>query len=193
MGTAIAACDRLRTALGCAVLVIHHTRRDGANERGSTALRGAADTMLAVTVADDVITLACDKQRDAAPFDSLRLRLLEVGSSVVLVPSDASPQPGRLTSKARMMLVTLVELCDADKPPTYSKWLKAVDCPESTFIAGLKTLKDGGWVTKQPGKRGVTTYSATDKSRTAVAPHHTNEAPNAASGARSKHHTKHHP
>ena len=99
----------------------------------------------------------------------------------------------RLTSKARMMLVTLVELCDADKPPTYSKWLKAVDCPESTFIAGLKTLKDGGWVTKQPGKRGVTTYSATDKSRTAVAPHHTNEAPNAASGARSKHHTKHHP
>jgi hypothetical protein len=188
MGTAIAACDRLRTALDCAVLLIHHTRRDGANERGSTALRGAADTMLAVTVADDVVTLACDKQRDAAPFDSLRLRLLEVGSSVVLVLSDASSQPGRLTSRARVMLVALVELCDAYKPPTFTQWLAAVDCPKgtfpkSTFLACLKTLKAGDWVTQQPGKR---TFIATDKGRTAVGPDQTNSGPIGPTGPRSK-------
>jgi hypothetical protein len=188
MGTAIAACDRLRTSLNCAVLLVHHTRRDGANERGSTALRGAADTMLAVTVADDIVTLACDKQRDAAPFDSLRLRLLEVGSSVVLVPSDASPQPGRLTSRARVMLVALVELCDAYKPPTFTQWLAAVDCPKgtfpkSTFIGCLKTLKAGDWVTQQPGK---STFIATDKGRAAVGPDQTNSGPIGPTGPRSK-------
>jgi hypothetical protein len=189
MGTAIAACDRLRTSFDCAVLLVHHSRRDGANERGSTALRGAADTMLAVTVADDVITLTCEKQRDGAPFTPLRLQLLPVAESVVLVPSDASPLLGRLTSRARSMLVALLELSDAGVPATYSRWLKAADCPESSFIAGLKTLRDGDWVTKPQGTR--TTYSATDKGRTAVAPHHTKKAPTGETGAKVKapHHT----
>lgn len=41
----VAACDRLRTAYGCAVMGLHHTSRAG-NMRGSTVLSGAGDFIM---------------------------------------------------------------------------------------------------------------------------------------------------
>jgi hypothetical protein len=194
IGIAVAACDRIRTALACAVVLVHHSRLDATRERGSTALRGAADTMLAMAQDSGdatLVTLSCEKQRDAPEFAPQRLRLLEVGSSVVLVPSDTSPAPERLTGKARTLLEKLVHLFDADDPPTFSRWLAAVmPFAESTFIATTKKLCTDGYVEKRKHKRGPR-YAVTAKGRAAVAPHHTNEAPIAASGARSQapHHT----
>jgi len=49
MGSFVGAIDHLRHEYGAAVLAIHHARLDGDRERGSTALRGGLDTMLAIT------------------------------------------------------------------------------------------------------------------------------------------------
>ena len=46
MGEIVAGIDALRREHNAAVLVIHHTRKDGNSERGSSALRGAADVMI---------------------------------------------------------------------------------------------------------------------------------------------------
>jgi predicted transcriptional regulator/energy-coupling factor transporter ATP-binding protein EcfA2 len=54
MGEFIAAVDNIRTALDCAVLVVHHTGKNG-DMRGSSALYGAADSVLAQSMQNGVI------------------------------------------------------------------------------------------------------------------------------------------
>jgi large subunit ribosomal protein L18 len=50
---------------GAAVLIVHHTGRSEQTERGSSALRAAADTMLKLVREDGQATLICDKQKDS--------------------------------------------------------------------------------------------------------------------------------
>ena len=56
-----------RRETGAANIWITHTRADERRERGSSALRGAADTMISMLPTDDVVSLRCDKQKDAEP------------------------------------------------------------------------------------------------------------------------------
>ena len=48
MGLAIAAAERIASEVGGAVLLVHHTGKDGKTVRGSSVLRAAAETMLFV-------------------------------------------------------------------------------------------------------------------------------------------------
>src|SRR5690242_10778274 len=74
MGKAIKVCDELRARTGCAVMVVHHTRKDGSVERGSTVLRGAADTLLMLKEESrGILTLSCEKQKDADAFEPISL------------------------------------------------------------------------------------------------------------------------
>lgn len=79
MGRFIAGVDRLRRDFGATVIVVHHTRLDAGRERGSTAFRGAADTMVYVKKdsAGD-ITISCNKQKDSEEFSSILVRLKAV-------------------------------------------------------------------------------------------------------------------
>ena len=45
MGKALHACRWIANELGCAVILVHHTNKTGGMERGSSALRGAMDTV----------------------------------------------------------------------------------------------------------------------------------------------------
>lgn len=68
MGMFVAGCERIRRELSAAVLVVHHSNKGGIQERGSIALRGAADVMIKQTLDDDLIVTECDKMKDAEPF-----------------------------------------------------------------------------------------------------------------------------
>lgn len=93
MSRAVAACDAVREASGSAVMLVHHTGKDGSNYRGSSAIEGAADTMLHLARKDDgSIELRCTKQKDAEEFDAIPLDLRSVGPSAVLVEG-TSVQP----------------------------------------------------------------------------------------------------
>lgn len=92
MGQVIQAADALRQAFDCAVLVIHHTGKKENSERGSSALRGAADTMIEVKSTCSGMTLTCTKQKDAPEFPPIHLQM----QSIILDNDD--PNQERQTS-----------------------------------------------------------------------------------------------
>ena len=77
MGRFIAGVDRVRKEMDSTVIIVHHTRLGADRERGSTAFRGAADTMIHVQRPDkhEPIVLSCDKQKDAEEFEDLAVQL----------------------------------------------------------------------------------------------------------------------
>ena len=87
MGLLVEHTDRVRHRVGCAFMWVHHTNRVGSHERGSSALRGACDTMLRLS---DKRVLTCDKQRDGKEFHRLRLRLEPCHGSCVMA---VAPEP----------------------------------------------------------------------------------------------------
>jgi hypothetical protein len=98
MGRLVQAIACLQRNTGAAVLLIHHcgkpneTYRNKPPERGSSALRGAAECMIRVerTKTDRAIVLVNDKMRDAAEFPPLALWMNLV---TVVDVVDASGQP----------------------------------------------------------------------------------------------------
>ena len=86
MGRFVAGIDILRQEFGCTVMVVHHTNAGGTRERGNTAFRGAADTMIRIEKTDNAISLICDKQKDAAHFDDhlFELTVIAAADSCVL-------------------------------------------------------------------------------------------------------------
>ena len=93
MGQFVDRVERLRAATKACVLIVHHTTRGSSHLRGSTALEGAASTIVVAVKDGDQIRLTSDpdeggKSKDVAPFDPLTLRLIPTGSSVILAPVD---------------------------------------------------------------------------------------------------------
>jgi hypothetical protein len=82
MGRFIAACDRIRLGTGSAVLVVHHSGKNSkAGARGSSALKGAADTVIEVEKRDAGRVAKVEKQKDGVDgveigFD---LEIVELG------------------------------------------------------------------------------------------------------------------
>ncbi len=94
MGHVVEGFDRLKRETGATVLVLHHSRKSGGSvERGSSALRGAADVMIQCEAMGEGkligVKLECSKMKDAEPFDAIyasldRIKLPEGGTSLVL-------------------------------------------------------------------------------------------------------------
>src|SRR5690606_22901490 len=70
MGILLRSCRALTYNLSASVLLVHHLGKTGVRERGSSALRGNADTMIQVNPADDVISVECSKTKDEKPFET---------------------------------------------------------------------------------------------------------------------------
>jgi hypothetical protein len=124
MGRFIQGADHIRRETGAATIVVHHTGLKGGRERGSTALRGAADTTLLVRGnKSGQVDLQCLKQKEAAPFKNLSFQLRECAGSCVLVPNsvNASASPAQhLTAPEQAAFDFL-----AQRGPigaTYSEW-----------------------------------------------------------------------
>ncbi len=90
VGHVVRTLDSIRAEYGTSSLILHHTNVAGDRERGSTALRGAADAMWKVTGDFDGFTLSCDKLKDGEYPGESRHRFRQVGQSVVLHPSTSS-------------------------------------------------------------------------------------------------------
>jgi hypothetical protein len=100
IGKAICAIDELKHKFSATVLVVHHTGKDGGPERGSSALRGAADAMIkcrAKSSDPHVVFLDCDKMKDAEPFRPKAIKLEKVQisattSSLAVTSSSDAPE-----------------------------------------------------------------------------------------------------
>jgi len=106
MGLLVEACNAIRKRTGAAVLLIHHTGKDKELERGSSALRAAADSMLKVTRGEPLegaegrARVTVEKRKDGAGEADLEFDLwkvdLEPRADGVAV-SSLSPSPATVT------------------------------------------------------------------------------------------------
>jgi len=142
---AIVNAQRLRDALNATVVLAHHTNAGGSRERGHSAIRGAMDTMLALAPADDIVKFECNKQRNAAPFNAITLKLTEgKGGCLFRLASDVAVTVD-LTTNQRKVLDCLKE--NFATGATKAEWRNSCqDVAERTFHRACKNLQDLGLV-----------------------------------------------
>jgi hypothetical protein len=145
VGRVIAASDRIRRATDAAVLIVHHTGKDGLSERGSSALRGAADTMFSLKGEDGVLELECTKQKDALPVTVQQLRLRPIGASCTIEPREGTAEPQGLTRSQRTLLETLKD-CQGDDGSSNTALVRASGLPERTANRALKVVREARYV-----------------------------------------------
>jgi hypothetical protein len=124
MGAYIAACDRIREALDCAVIIIHHCGIQGTRPRGHTSLTGAADAQLAFSRdRNSNVEMRVEYMKDGGSEGEVvvsSLQSVEVGvdaddlpiTSCVVVPAvavEAGPRVRKLPANQGTMLALLRE------------------------------------------------------------------------------------
>lgn len=147
MGVWVAQLERLRAATGACVLVVHHQGRNGEHMRGSTAMEGAATTIIQVSKDEELVTVRCLKQKDAPEFDDIHLRLVPYADSAVLALTDGR-RTGSATSQARRWLTAWEEMHGGD-PVSISVLTKSGVVSETTFHRTKLALIDEGAVERK--------------------------------------------
>lgn len=148
MTAAMVHAQRWRTSLKATVLLNHHTNATGSRERGHTAMRGAADFMIALTPVDDVVHVESSKQRNGPAFTTITLRLVPGpdGEGVVFRAASDVMADGTLSAAQAKVLAVLRETFGAEGA-TKSEWQRTChDIAERTFHRAAKVLEEQGYV-----------------------------------------------
>ena len=169
MSAFIRGCDAVKHHTGCGLLAIHHAGKDasrGINSmRGSSALAGAADTVLAVGKAESIVALSMDKQKDAEPMDKITFEMTPVAllddTSIVMKPIEAQGSTKKQNLSARQQHAfqslqnTLIKL--TTDALSVSQWHEAHKVKSPDLTPGQRKdarqgLQDKGVVTVHEGK-----------------------------------------
>jgi hypothetical protein len=155
VGRAIAACDLIRRETGATVGLIHHMGKSGEAERGSSALRGAADTMLKLTDTGGDLRLEADKQKDMVPADPLTLRVVPMANSgsVTLRLAREVLSAGELSDQQKRALHALREGFGPEGA-TIREWESVSRVPPATLYPAARKLLARGLV-RQDKKRWI--------------------------------------
>jgi hypothetical protein len=133
VGRAIRSIDQIRAATGAAVLLIHHTRLDGDRERGSTALRGAADVMIQAKADNGSVTLSCEKMKDAELFTAITRAMVSSAQSLVMSRSDQLIPQGEILTQNERLGLTSLSLDFLAEGATFTEWQTACGVPRGSF------------------------------------------------------------
>jgi AAA domain-containing protein len=153
MGGAVLAIDRIRNVTGAAVLVVHHTGRNGEKPRGHSSLDAAVDSMFYIKEEGGVRLLECTKQRDAEPVPIQRLRLVPQGASCVIEPVEG--EVVGLSATDRRLLQAHKEV-SLDGETNSTAWLDSSGVSKATYHRSLKRLIEGGFVRKRARRYSLT-------------------------------------
>lgn len=164
MGLFIAGADRIRTATGSTVLLVHHAGKDG-KMRGSTALPGAMDAVIETNKpTEGFLTLSCGKAKDMAPFEELGFvsRVVELPemnpetgrpfTSLVFELDASGPKKPEMSASAGEFLEVLAGLGGC---ASYSEWEvenKKRGLKTGSFFRHFATLRDAGLIQKEGTK-----------------------------------------
>lgn len=165
MGRIIMACRSLQREAHCAVVLVHHTNKGGTVERGSGALRGAADSMIRVTGDDDLILIDSTKSKDTAAFETRYMKMIPVliglDESRVLVRAEAVDKNAtdKLSKQQRIVLETLALEVFLDDGASASDLSETTDIGRGALYRLLSRLM-GMKLVEQPVARG--NYKITD-------------------------------
>jgi len=159
-GLLIEQCNEIQRRCGLAVLAVAHSGKDSSRGlRGSSAVLGGADTVLAMTGGDGIAALKMEKQKDAESAQPMNFQLVPIslveGSSAVLVPTEYKPRgkhEKRLSGAQKLALKALRNVCaERGQKVTISSWhaAHAADCPDtpkSTASTARNKLVEDGFV-----------------------------------------------
>lgn len=164
MKTIVEGCKRMIVELGCAVLVVHHTNKEGKVERGNASFRNACDTVIRLSLLDDVIKVEHQKSKDKAlPAPEYYRRVVvdlgykdalgEPVTSVVLEPSDKVIADTGLTIKQRAVL----EAIAVEPGASVSDLAEIVETSRGAVTNILRTLTHSGYLSAWDGKQRAVT------------------------------------
>lgn len=157
---------RLKRELGCSVLFIHHTRKDGDAERGSVSIRGSVDTHAEVRDSEDGgRELACVKQKDFDEFSPLKFDLKVVGDSCVILAHDPNIPTKGLTPRQRDVLRSLAMF---GKGATSAEWQTSANVPARTFYLARSAMVAAGFASETERGNSMR-YTVTEAGRIALA------------------------
>lgn len=147
--TAMVHAQKLRNDLDVTVILVHHTNAAGSRERGHSAMRGAADFMLAMVPSDDVVAVEASKQRNGESGKELfKLKLVPLPDGegcVFRLASDVLPSATMTAAQAKIYAV----LRDSFGPDgaTKTEWQRCcTDVADRTFYHAAKKLAESGYV-----------------------------------------------
>ncbi len=146
MGMFVAAADTVRTVCRACVLVVHHEGRQGDNLRGSSALEGAATTVVRSTKDGALVRLDCRKQKDAAEFAPILARLKVEGDGVHLSHDPVELIGISTESQSRLIEVLRDSFGTTGASPTQLREESGV--AKTSFYRALNLLVSRGAVVK---------------------------------------------
>lgn len=179
MGVVVDHIELIRHQTGAAVAPVHHSGKNGQSYRGSSALFGAAYTVIELKNDDGVITVVSEKAKNTPKFAPRRLSLIQVSTgretpdgdaetSCVLIPSEQVYTPrDALTDQQRQILEFLALDTFAECGAKSAVIQRATGMPEASLYRRLSALKRKDFIDQ--GQRGDP-FTITDAGRQAVAP-----------------------
>lgn len=170
VGEFIEQARRLQVRTGATVCIVHHSAKKkgqrAPEERGSSALRGAMDTIIRLAKdKGDAIRIDCEKMKDSEEFDPifLRMKVVEIEgtdlTSCVLVSADADADDGAPSAECFDALRALLAFKDGCAQS--GDWWRAIptpnheELPETTFHRRRRALVEAGYVEPVEGQRGA--------------------------------------
>jgi hypothetical protein len=147
MGKFVHSLELLRMYSKATMLIVHHEPRNGENLRGSTALEGAANTIIRVSKDGDLVTLSNPKQKDSVEREPMNLALEARGESAVLVRSGIAHRKAAATESGRLILETLAGFGPDGAAST--ALMEATALPKKTFYRNINDLVSDGLVLRR--------------------------------------------
>jgi hypothetical protein len=151
--------EHVRRSSGACILVVHHDARAGDNLRGSTAIEGAATTILRAAKDGRLVTITNPKQKDAPEQDPFALVLTPLAGSAVL--SNEGIGIDHLTRSSEDRILTVLDTCFGQNGATKTELRDAAELPRSTYYWAVNELLRKGLVIEhKEGRSTVYTLAA---------------------------------
>lgn len=158
-------CRRITDQLKCAILLVHHTNKEGLAERGSATIRNNSETTIRMIKMDDVVQVESLKSRDRTQFATYYLKPVTVQlgykdddgndvSSLVLLPADNVVATNDLTPLQLQILKALA----VEPNASFADLATMTEQRRGVIQRVITKLTDAGYVDAWDGQqRSVTT------------------------------------
>lgn len=152
MSHVISRCQAIN-ALGTAVLLVHHTRKDGTAYRGHSSMLGDIDMMIGMSGTDRMARLTCEKTKDDERFKDERYELIVITlpdgeTSCVVMPTDKvmHTDSDELTATELRVLEVLAQSIYVEAGCGWKRLCDEAGASNSTMSVTLSRLKDRGMI-----------------------------------------------
>lgn len=146
MGRVYELLERVKQLASATVLVIHHANKGG-GYRGSSSIYDDADAVFRLRrvggAGSGLVNLQCDKQKDAEPFEEMRLELEERRRSLAIVGCGGSEaQVVESINHATRLYEEMTPGVEYDK----ATLLKATGLTDKQFRTAREDAQEAGWL-----------------------------------------------